>query len=343
MRKLATIRKINDIRSIPNVDKICIYIVDGWHVVDYIGKYKIDDLVIMVEIDSWIPTEIAPFLTKEGNQPKEYLGIKGERLKSKKLKGQISQGLILPFHILSIDYDGNEGIGDWQVGDDVTDALNIKKWEPSIPAQLQGIIRGNFPSEIPKTDQERVQNIVRELEQYKEDNIKFELTEKLDGSSCTMYLDINGEFHVCSRNIDLKEDQNNTFWKMAKKYDIENKLKKENLFGHAIQGEVIGNGIQGNKYKLSDNDFYVFDVFKVKENSYIDPVTRKWFCYVFKLNHVPIIGYDKINNDIQELLIMAEGKSKLNINTEREGIVFKSMSGIHSFKAISNKFLMKSE
>ena len=99
MRKLATIRQINGIRSIPEADKICTYVVDGWTIVNTKGKYEIGNLVVMCEIDSWIPTELAPFLSK-GKEPREFNGVKGERLRTIKLRGQLSQGLLLPVDIL---------------------------------------------------------------------------------------------------------------------------------------------------------------------------------------------------------------------------------------------------
>ena len=93
-RKMATIRKISAIESIPEADRICTYVIDGWKVVDTIGKYNVGDLVVYCEIDSFIPNSIAPFLTAPDRSPKEYLGVKGERLKTKKLRGVISQGLM---------------------------------------------------------------------------------------------------------------------------------------------------------------------------------------------------------------------------------------------------------
>ena len=95
MRKLATIRRIAEIRPIENANKIYHYRVDGWWVVDTVDKFQVGDLVIYLEIDSWVPTELAPFLSK-GKEPREYNGVKGERLKTVKLRGAVSQGLLLP-------------------------------------------------------------------------------------------------------------------------------------------------------------------------------------------------------------------------------------------------------
>src|ERR1035437_1684072 len=98
-RKMCYIARITLVKAIPDADKICAYCVNnGWYVVDTVGKYNIGDLVIYAEPDSWIPTEMAPFLSK-GHEPRVYNGVKGEKLKTVRLRGQISQGLLFPMSI----------------------------------------------------------------------------------------------------------------------------------------------------------------------------------------------------------------------------------------------------
>lgn len=334
-RKMASIRKIAEIKAIPDADKICAYRVDGWWVVDSVGKYQVGELVVYAEPDSWVPNELAPFLTSAGKEPREYNGVKGERLRTVKLRGQISQGLLLPLeptckNIESLLFEDL----------DVSVPLNVQKWERPIPAQLAGKVRGNFPALVPKTDQERIQNLSKQFDKFMEDT--WSVTEKLDGSSCTFYLDDEDQFHVCSRNLDLKEDENNSFWKTAKKYDVEGIMRRNSMQGMAIQGEMIGEGIQGNQYKVV-LDFYVYDMYNTRTGEYILPSQLKAACERLGLNHVPILaeGVTLVGSSIQSILSEAEGKSRLN-GSEREGIVFKSES-IHdrSFKAISNKWLLK--
>ena len=145
-RKLATVRTIEEIKPIDGADKICAYRVGGWWVIDQVGKYNVGDLVVYLEIDSWIPNYLAPFLSK-GKEPREYEGVKGERLRTIRLKGQLSQGLLLP-----VDEDANYHVPvSITDGFDMTEAYGIIKWERPINAQLAGLIRGNFPPEIPKT------------------------------------------------------------------------------------------------------------------------------------------------------------------------------------------------
>lgn len=340
-RMMAWITKIDEVQPIPNADAICAYRVGGWWVVDKKEAYNVGDLCVYVSIDSWIPTELAPFLSK-GKEPREFNGVKGERLKTVKLRGQISQGLLLPLsvfpHSLGFFYATDKA-----VGEDVSHWLGIQKWEMAVPAQLAGQVRGNFPSAIPKTDQERCQNLVKEINAAIEVGLQFEVTEKLEGSSCTMYLDPEGEFHVCSRNLDLKFDENNSFWKVAKKYDVENELRSANALGYAVQGELIGPGIQGNIYKLTDFEFRVFDVYNANEGRYLTPGERAMFVADLGLMHVPVIRVRFGLCPVQELLEYAEGKSVLNDKQEREGIVFKEINGGMTFKAISNKYLLKQD
>ena len=192
-RKLATIRKIEEIQPIPEADKICAYRVDDWWVVDTINKYQVNDLVIYCEVDSWIPTELAPFLSK-GKEPREYNGVKGEKLRTVRLRKQLSQGLLLHPESINITFIDSETYQPRQFhelnlepGQDLTEMLGIQKWEAPISAQMAGIMRGNFPMFIPKTDQERCQNLRKSIFETHENEV-YEVTVKLDGSSMTVYV-----------------------------------------------------------------------------------------------------------------------------------------------------------
>ena len=335
MRKMATIRKIDALRPIEGADAIECAIVGGWTCVVKKGEYVAGDLAVYCEIDSFIPTAIAPFLTKPGHYAKTFEGVEGERLRTVKLRGQLSQGLLLPMHVLT-----NYG-ADLFEGYDVSEVLGITKYEAPIPAELAGEVKGMFPSMIPKTDQERIQNLSAELEQWKTENLTWEVTEKLDGSSMTVYV-MDGDVGVCSRNLDLKRNPDNSLWRAALKHDLEEKMKIAggNL---AVQGELIGNGIQGNKYKMRDQDFYVYDIYDINTGRYYSPAERKAFVEVFKLNHCPVLHRaTELLISVDSLLALAEGKSVMGtIGCEREGLVYKCNEKQVSFKAISNKFLLK--
>jgi RNA ligase (TIGR02306 family) len=332
MRKMASIRIVDGIAPIEGADAIETAVIGGWKVVIRKGEFAVGDRVVYCEIDSWIPTELAPFLSK-GKEPREFNGVKGERLRTIKLRGQLSQGLLL-----NLD-NALPFTNSFQDGDDVSEVLNIQKWERPMNAQLAGMAKGNFPSLIPKTDQERVQNLVKEIASAV--NLQFEVTEKLEGSSMTCYL-IDGVFGVCSRNLDLKETEGNAFWQVARKEQIEEKMRSTGDGDWAIQGELIGPGIQGNIYKLSEPEFRVFDVYNIQSGDYLMPIYRRALIERMGLKHVPVLLVDKDLGvgSVDEILQWADGASKIGAGPLREGIVFKQVNGGMTFKAISNSYLL---
>lgn len=337
-RKLASIRKISDILPIEGADNIELAVVDGWKVV--VAKnvgHKIGDLVVYCEIDSFLP--IKPeyeFLRKSSY--KKMGDQEGFRLKTIKLRGQISQGLILP--IREVQLPNKDLLSE---GMDVTKELGIVKYDPPIPAELAGKIKGLFPSFIPKTDEERIQNLTNEFNQWKSSNDKeFYVTEKLDGSSATFFIK-DGVFGVCSRNLELLESDSNTFWKFAREVNLEEKMIKlgRNI---SLQGELIGSKINGNIYKLNNHDVRFFSLFYIDTQEYGNLNDLELICNNFGIKTVPIIDRNYIlPNKIVDILNKSEGKSLINKNTEREGIVIRSLDRKISFKSISNKFLLKYE
>jgi RNA ligase (TIGR02306 family) len=340
MRKLATVRKISEIRPIEGADAIELAIVGGWQTVIKKNEYRVGDLAVYCEIDSFVPTELAPFLTKPGHEPKEFNGVKGERLRTVKLRGALSQGLLLSIDRCISIAGCTSGL---EEGDDVSEWLNVQKWEMSIPAQLAGQVRGNFPTWGKKTDAERCQNLITEIAEAYEADVKFEVTIKLDGSSMSVGVSPDGEFHVCSRNLSLKTNQvGNTFVDVAKKYDFETKLKS---LGRSllISGELIGEGIQKNQEKIKGHDFYVFNIWDTVLGQYIPCDERIEIVEQLGLKHAPVL-YNSVTLrelglcNVDDLLKFAEGPS-LN-SQSREGVVFKSTDGSFMFKAISNSWLM---
>ena len=337
IRKLASIQKILDIQPIEGADAIEVATVNSWKVV--IAKkdnFKVGDLVVYCEVDSWIPHKLAPFLSK-GQYPRVYDGVEGERLKTVRLRGQISQGLILPYSVV-MTY--NAVFADVSEGAAVSEILSIVKYEPPVSPQLAGISLGAFPSQVPKTDEERIQNLTNEwptLSTY-----WYEVTEKLEGSSMTVGL-INDEFKVCSRNLNLKEVEGNTMWNLARKYRIEEILREVIGQNIVFQGEVIGEGVQKNHYGIKGHDFYVFAIYDTDLGAYWEPKKRKALCDLIGLKHVPIIdeGAYFTGMTIDEVLKHADGHSLLNQKVLREGEVFKRIDGQEHFKAVSNKYLLK--
>jgi RNA ligase (TIGR02306 family) len=371
-RKLASIRRIDALNPIEGADKIEVATVGGWKVVCQKGLYKVGELVIYCEIDSWIPTEIAPFLTK-GREPREYNGVKGECLRTVKLRGQISQGLLLPLfepdfligkfaeyenvcnrpypvwaeNITDSGFYFEELNFDVLIGLDVTERLGIQKWEAPIPACLAGKVKGSFPSWIPKTDEFRIQNLSNEWDELKAIKPWF-VTEKLDGTSFTAYIK-GDEFGVCSRNMDLYEDDSNTYWKFVRENVIEEKMRQfcsdNGDIDFAIQGELVGESIQGNRYKLKGQKVFLFNAYSITDCGFFGWDGFMDISDALGIDVVPVV-WEHLqfeSETIDDILAFAEGKSALNPNTEREGVVFKTYAREKSFKAISNKFLSKEE
>lgn len=338
MRKLASIRYIYEILPIEGADNIEIAVVDGWNCVVRKGEFQSREIIVYIEIDSFIP--VHPYFEYLRKSSYKKMGDQeGFRIKTVKLRGVISQGLVVSLKGLI-----KEGLLEDMIYvtnfDDVTQKLGIKLYEPPIPSQLSGKMKGNFPSFIPKTDEERVQN----LEYHKLVKEEYYVTEKLDGSSITIYLK-DDTFGVCSRNIDLLEDSDNTFWKVTRQLDIENRLKKNGLNDFALQGELIGEGIQGNKYKLKGHHIRFFNVYNINTRKRFEfEKMKEIIINTLGLETVPVL-YEKFKlpNNREELIKFAEGKSQL-IDTEREGIVVRTQySNDISFKVISNKFLLKED
>lgn len=334
-RKLASIQEIIDLNPIEGADMIEVATVKGWKLVTKKGEYKVGDRAIYCEIDSYLPTtEEFEFLRKTSF--KKMGELEGFRLKTIKLRGQVSQGLLLPVDTL-LSKMTPETFASLNIGDDVAEILGIIKYEPPIPASLSGVMKGIFPSFMPKTDEERIQNLSESFEELRNGN--YYVTEKLDGSSVTFYCN-NGEFGVCSRNLELIDTPENSLWKAAREMELVEKMPS--LGNVCLQGEIIGEGIQGNPYKLCGQKVYFFNMYNIDKSEYFDFHYMNDTLAVLGLNIVPLLNPSyTLPPTVDELLAYADGKSALHKDTDREGVVIRSRDKRVSFKVISNKFLLK--
>lgn len=349
-RKLVTIRTVGEILPIDGADAIETAKVDGWQCVVKKGVFRPGDLGVYCEIDSFMPVRPEFEFLRKGCYKRLADGSEGFRIRTIRLRKTLSQGLLLPM----TDFPGMST----EIGADVTEALGVIKYEPPIPAQLSGKIRGNFPGFLRKTDQERIQNLYGKYAESFRDQW-FEATVKLDGSSCTVYRR-DESFGVCSRNLDLVEDDANSFWNVVNRLGLRDVLSRygKNI---ALQGELVGEGIQKNAERLTGQHFYLFDVFDIDAQRYLTPderyiVLKDLIVLIHEgrapvvgdiLKHVPVIDTFKpfLQMNLEQILEYAEGKS---INSDnREGVVFKSADRIDgevvSFKAISNRYLLEEE
>lgn len=344
MRKLATVQQIAELRPIEGADAIEVARINGWDIVVKKGDFKVEEMVVFCEVDSFLPIKPEYEFLRKSSYKKMPDGTEGFRLKTIKLRGQLSQGLLINYQTLisKIPPDENGHINLPDMGEDVTEILGITKYESPIPACLSGLVKGNFPSFIPKTDEERVQNLSEAYNTYKQN--KFYVTEKLDGSSMTCYLH-NDEFGVCSRRVDLKETEDNSYWISARLEKIEEKMRANFLHNIAFQGELIGPGIQGNRYKVVGKpQLHIFNMYNIMNGEFYHADIMIETCKALGLKHVPILYHHfPLPDTVEDLIQYAEGKSVLAPDVEREGVVVRTYSKGISFKAISNKYLLKNE
>ena len=362
-RKLASIQEVVLVEPIEGADRIELARVLGWHVVVKRDEFQPGDKCIYFEIDSILP---------EDNPDFDFLkNSKGriKHLKTQKIRGVYSQGLVMPLTILdNIGYTG-----ELEIGTNVTDALKVTKYDPA-EVEWHGKSMpnpdkiGDFPSFIIKSDETRIQAIPDVV--AKLDGKLFVTTEKLDGTSFTAFIK-DGEVGICSRNMQIKfdEESENVYNLVANKYDLGNKFKylRETgkiPFDFGIQGEIIGPGIQKNKYKLGDYELHLFDFWNVEkqrdigffasddeeEKNVFAGLDLKRASELLDVPHVPIIEENFImTKDIDALVNYSMGNSVLNENTLREGIVFRAKNNKEctkydnrvSFKAINPEFLLK--
>lgn len=357
MRQLATIQRIVELTPIPNADNIICATVQGWELVVKKDEFKVGDLCVYIEIDSIVP-----------DRPEfEFLRERKFRVRTIKLRKQISQGLALPISIVPK--------GKVKEGDDVTELLGIIKYDPegekerrlleqklnkskNIFHKLFGQYKwyrnlikkftkkkaNNFPVFISKTDEVRIQNKPQLCETLK--GKRLVKTEKLDGQSATYYLKRNKrklEFGVCSRNIHLIHKNNSSYWTIAEQLRIEDILKK--LIGSddliVLQGEIIGEGIQGNKYEIKGYDFYAYNL--KYGNNRLGSVQASGTLKDYDIKFVPILDNNfYIKDTVKEMVDDSKGKSIL-VNKLREGYVIRSYEGDLSFKVINPDFLLKND
>jgi len=339
MRKLASIQTVKYVKPIPDADSIETVGILGWEVVSKKGEFQPGDTCVFFEIDSLLP-ELPEF---------EFLrkscwndNLKKFRLKTVKLRKQLSQGLALPISVFPI-------LAGLTAGADVTELLGIEKYDPPIPAAISGDAK-KFIWPISKTDETRVQldDEYGFIERLTGESYYISL--KLDGTSSTFLIDPKDEtYHVCGRNYSYKESEHHKFWVLSRKYNIEQGLRDYWNKGHriALQGEIVGPGIQKNPLGLSNHDLYIFNVVDITTNSKLCLDESLEIVNKLGLRFVPIIDKgSRFDYTQDDLLDKARGKYKEHFpsakdSQDREGIVIRSICGNISFKAINNDFLLK--
>jgi RNA ligase (TIGR02306 family) len=265
------------------------------------------------------------------------------RIKTIRLRGQLSQGLAMPLSILPE--------GQYEVGQDVTELVGVEKYEPVVPAHLSGMAKGNFPAFLHKTDEPRLQSNPYVLTEAIDKNLVLVGTLKMDGTSFTAYRR-DDEFGVCSRNLDLKQTEGNAHWKIARKLKLEEIFRSESR-NLCIQGEMVGTGIQANRLGLKEVELHLFNLYDIDTGKYIGynelvEFGEKHNLKVVKCVHRIDFGEVAGPRDVNHLLNIANNLNYDN-GTPAEGIVWRPtvethsdvLKGRMSFKTISNRYLEK--
>lgn len=354
-RKLASVQKILDVRPIDGADMIEVVDVLGWSVV--VSKkdaFKPGDLCVYFEIDAFLDATDTRYATFE-ERFINWNSKRGMRLKTIKLRKQVSQGLVLKL-------DQFTEIKNPQEGDDVTDLLKIEKWESAVESSGNGMGGKTagakpFPAFLRKSDQERIQNYIGEIPKHSE---SFEISIKLDGSSMTVFYvpKFSNQFDfawqdietrllrgmsklgklwykvkktiglvkppasisgVCSRNIQLDIDHSNHFSKFVRDNNILERLEN---YGQAIaiQGELIGPSIQENYEKVDKLEFYVYDVFNIDTQDYLLPGTARAVVEFLGLNYVPVLHEEAKLSDFGDITKPRELSDKILTFAEGPGM-----------------------
>jgi RNA ligase (TIGR02306 family) len=321
------------LQPIENADKIVLAMVLGWQVIVKKDEFNVGDLGIYFSIGS--------ILDKDN---KEFDFLEGKPLRTKKMRGVLSQGLMTSLAILQ---DYNTDSLSVKEGDDVTGIVKVKKWIPEEELAEYDVdkTKAPFPPFIPKTNEERVQGIPQQLKSLDGKNIV--ITQKFDGTSTT-YIVMDNKFMICGRNnLLLKGDTTSYhYFEIAERYKLEEKmLGLKKLM--AIQGEIIAGKINGNRHKIKETDFYVFNIYDISAGHYMDWNEVVEITDQLGLKRVTLVYQGPMKPewmDVKNLLELAD-KQKYESGAIAEGIVLKSDSKFYpsrfSCKVISNEYLLK--
>ena len=365
-RRQASVVEIESCEPIPETDRLSVakMVGKGWQVVVNRNEFKRGDLCVYFEIGSYLDSRDVRFaflkdrclrkiVSKSGTVLRE-----GHRIETIRRGGVISQGLLMPVGAFP-------EIEDPEVGDDVTLLLKVEDFNevseqlcPATGAARSGDAMGPFPAMIPTTGEEPLQNFADWFKTMK--GSEWQVTQKHDGTSCTIAYspttDPKNPVIVCSRNQRLKPVSEtgivSIYWQMAMKYKIIEKLKKlyddsDGDIELALQGEIVGPGVNGDRNRESEHKFLVFRAWRIPEQRFYHSEHLAWLCRQVNIPHVNIIKdrfkfFDEITT-MEDALKFAEGKTPEG--NEREGVVCKSVDRCPcvSFKIVSNKYLLNGE
>lgn len=344
IRKLASVQYVHDVTPIPGAERIELAHVLGWQCVVKKGEFKVGDLGIYFEIDSFLPVrEEFEFLRGSCFKNSDLLG-EGFRLRTMKFRGQVSQGLLLPLSAFP-------GIPA-EIGTDVTDLLGVRKWEIEERATTGGTILGTLPADVPHTDETRIQAVPELLQEF--GGKPYYISTKMDGSSHSLSIDEDG-FHVTGHNYEYKDDGSSSFYGFVKERGYRSAMEQY-MTAHGVkmltvQGEFCAPGIQRNRLKLTKPEWYVFTVRIDGSRVGLDKMQE-----VAEAIGAPTVPVEEEGADLPSKYptvdaLLARAKGSYPNGGPKEGIVIRTtepeycplISGPLSMKVVSNKYLLKEE
>jgi len=331
MRSLVSIRRVKEITPIPDSDFLETAHVMGWQCVVKKGEFQPGDLGVYFEVDSFLPEESRYEFLRNSSYRDNVDNGKGFRIRTVKMRGQLSQGLFLRLSLFPELEGCNEG-------DDVTEKLRIKKWYIPETANDGGVIIGERPFGIPASDEIRIQSATELLDELK--GKPYYITTKMDGTSCIVYY-IDGKIGCCSRNKEIKDEESALYWTPVYKYGLKEKLAKygKNI---VLTGELCGPGIQRNKLRLPALEWYVFDAKDWDGGSYFPYDEMVKICASLGVPVVPLEERgEQFSYTLETLLEKARGKYPSGL--DKEGIVVRDSQRPKavSFKVLNNDALLK--
>jgi RNA ligase (TIGR02306 family) len=344
----------------PNADSLDILSFEevSWQCVDKINTRKPGDMVVYIPIDSVVDVRRPEFEFLKSKAKADY----SCRIRTIRLRGEISQGLVISMPSDMIKWlcdkitghkDCAQGISFDIPGQDVSEYYGIKKYEPP-PESIPPLSAGNYPSWCEKSDAERYQNYNRTIEPFRDH--AFYKTIKMDGASITVFYDAETEHSgVCSRNWEIKENSDITrldnYWLIAKKYNLLQIVKDiamdKGIKRLALQGEMCGPGVQGNKMGLSELQFFAFDMYNGDIGEFIEYPFFIALCHYWKIPTVEILEVGTLGKELDTNFayvsqlkydndLPAEGVVYVAVNSQRVGTL-----GRLKFKFINPEFLLK--
>ncbi|GHU08733.1 hypothetical protein FACS1894151_05170 [Spirochaetia bacterium] len=331
MRSLVSIQTVGSITPIEDSDFLEIAHVMGWQCVVKKGEFRAGDLAVYFEVDSFLPAEERYEFLRKSSWRDNIDNGQGFRIRTIKLRGQLSQGLLLPL-------TGFPELSNRSAGEDVTEILNVKKWYVPEVATATGVVIGDRPFGIPASDEIRIQSATELLEKL--GGAPYYITTKMDGTSCIVYC-IDGKIGCCSRNHEIKDEEDSLYWAPVYKYGLKEKLKAlgKNV---VLTGELCGPGIQKNKLRLKEHEWYVFDFKDFDGGVYVSWEAMVKACAALGVPTVPLEEEgEHFSYTLEHLLEKARGKYPGGL--DKEGIVVRHSQSPHfvSFKVLNNDALLK--